>query len=376
MGLELTPIDTAHLSPAVVKVLTGPARAMAAKGVVPMPTPGELVTALYQLALDAEQGIAEAARGTARTLPEKVLAGVVGDTRLDPRVLDWIAPRALGAPALFNSLVNNTTLADETMATLAARASDREVDQIATNEQRMLRFPDIIAAMYTNPYARMSTVDRAVELAVRNQVRVPGLAAWDEIARALDADGRADAERDRRFAQVAAAVTGGDDSVLTRGDAENFNVEDAAELELHLDKATEDVKKPIGEMKVSEKIRLAMLGDGIARAVLIRDPMKIVAIATIKAPKVTDIEAARFAGMSSLHEEVIRYIATRREWTRLYGIKLSLSMNPKTPIHETSRLLPHLREKDLVKVAKSKGVPSAVVSQARKLMMQRSGGKR
>ena len=40
--------------------------------------------------------------------------------------------------------------------------------------------------MYLNKHARMSTVDRAVELAVRNNVRVPGLAAWDEIARALE----------------------------------------------------------------------------------------------------------------------------------------------------------------------------------------------
>ena len=37
--------------------------------------------------------------------------------------------------------------------------------------------------------------------------------------------------------------------------------------------------------------------------------------------------------------------------------------------------LPFLREKDVIRISKSKGVPSAVVAQARKLLMQRRGGK-
>jgi hypothetical protein len=59
---------------------------------------------------------------------------------------------------------------------------------------------------------------------------------------------------------------------------------------------------------------------------------------------------------------------------RLYGIKLSLSKNPKTSISDSAKLLPHLRPKDLEKVAKSKGVPAATVAMARKLIAQRTGG--
>ena len=36
--------------------------------------------------------------------------------------------------------------------------------------------------------------------------------------------------------------------------------------------------------------------------------------------------------------------------------------------------MPFLREKDLTLLSRSKGVPSAIVAQARKLLMQRRGG--
>jgi hypothetical protein len=374
MGLELTPIDRDRLTPAVQKALTGPARLMAARGVMPLPTPGELATALYQLSLDAEAAIAQAAKATAAGLPEKVVAGVLADGKLDARVLDWIAPRALGNPALFDQLIRNPAIADQTVAAIAGKATAAEVDQIANNEQRLLRHPEIIAAMYTNRYARMSTVDRAIELAVRNDIRVPGLAAWDEIARALEAGEPADTAQDSLFEKV---IANADDRGLTEGDAEAVEYGEANDAVL--DRAQqilqeEEDKVPLNQMSISAKIRIATLGNAFERAVLIRDPVKLVAVAAIKSPGVSEIEAARFAGATSLHEEVIRVIASRRDWTRLYGIKLSLSMNPKTPIPDVTRMLPHLRPKDLERVAKSKGVPSAVVAQARKLIIQRGSG--
>ena len=136
-------------------------------------------------------------------------------------------------------------------------------------------------------------------------------------------------------------------------------------------------KVPIGKMSVPSKIRLATIGNAVARGVLVRDPLKAVAVAAIKSPGVSEIEAARYAGNQALCDDVIRYIAGRRDWTRLYGVKMHLIMNPKAPLPEVARMLPHLRDKDLKNVAKSKGVSSAVVAQARKLIMQRNpGGKR
>jgi hypothetical protein len=124
------------------------------------------------------------------------------------------------------------------------------------------------------------------------------------------------------------------------------------------------------------KIRLATLGNAFDRAILIRDPKKIVAMAAVKSPGVTDAEANKWAGLQSLPEDVIGYIANQREWTKLYSIKLSLVNNPKCPVGSAMRLLPHLREKDVDNLARSRGIASALAAQARKLMMQRQGGRK
>jgi hypothetical protein len=321
---------------------------------------------LYQLSLDTESNVAQSARATAVGLPEKLLAGTLAAPAIDPRVLDFFAQLIADKPAVFDAIAMNPSVADATIATLASRAGSREVDQIAQNEQRLLRHPEIIAAMYMNRRARMSTIDRVVELAVRNGVRVPGLAAWDEVARALTGAPPVSADGDAMFAAMAATAVR-DDSALTTGDAEQALPEDDAAAAAAPGE-DEDERK----LTVPMKVRLATLGDAFERGKRIRDPVRMVAMAAIKAPGVTDIEAARYAGNQALPEDVIRYIAANRNWTKLYAVKVSLCRNPKAPIAETTRFLPFLRQKDLTNLSKSKSVPSAVAAQARKLIMQRS----
>jgi hypothetical protein len=376
MSLAHTPLDPSRLSPAAQKALApGPTRMMAARGVLPLPRAGELAAVLYQLALDPETAIAAAARATAEALPDKIVAGVLADTEADPRVLDWLAPRCAANPVLHDALVTAPAVADETIAALAARGDARGVDLIAQNEQRLLRAPAIIAAMYGNPKARMSTVDRAVELAIRNQVKVEGIAAWEELSKViLSGSAAAGSGDDALFAQAIAGVAEVDETPLITGDAETALVGADGELLHQAEPQVDEKKVPISKMSVPSKIRLATIGNAVARGVLVRDPLKAVAVAAIKSPGVTEIEAARYAGNPQLCDDVVRYIAGRRDWTRLYAVKMHLVMNPKTPLPEVTRMLPHLREKDLKNVAKSKGVPSAVTAQARKLMIQRNPG--
>jgi hypothetical protein len=411
--------------------------------------PGDQVAILYQLALDADAGLAQAARGTAANLPEKLLAGTLADPVIDPRVLDFFAGLTADKAAVFDAIVLNPATADPTVASLAGKGGSREVDLISQNEQRVLRHPEIIAAMYMNRRARMSTIDRVVELAVRNNVRVPGLAAWDEVARALTGEATAAGSGVTDDTAFDAVIGARDDSELTTGDAEQAPPEedDPVEsrassrlIELHIsrpqattvrvplrrtrmtigsapasdakladappqwlvvehdDRATITLVRtgerhqlsvnqsamidgakimlaniPFRDLPIPAKIRAATLGDAFIRNEAIRDPLKIVAVAAIKSPGVTDIEAARYARNQSLAEDVVRYIAGNRNWTKLYGVKVSLCRNPKAPIAETARFLPFLRQKDLQNLSKSKGVPSAVAAQARKMLSQRGG---
>jgi hypothetical protein len=371
--IEHTPLLPGALSPAAQKALgPGPARMMSARGMAPL-TPADQLTVLYQLALDADPNLSTAAKATAIGLPDKMLSGALGDASLDPRVIDLFARLVGEKPAAFDVIVQNASVADETIAALAERGGAREIDRIAANEQRLLRHPEIISAMYMNRAARMSTVDRVVELAVRNNVRVPGLAAWDEIARALQHEKpAASVEVDTLIDIAANATTDLDDARHTQGDAERLEEDEALNFERDLLEKTKNI--PIEKLSIPAKIRLAVLGNAFARGVLIRDPIKMVSMAAIKSPAVTEFEAANYAGNANLSDDVMRFIAAKREWTKLYGTKYALCRNPKTPITEAMRLMPFLREKDLIILTKSKGVSSAVVAQARKLLMQRRGG--
>ena len=383
MGLAREPLADAVLTrlsaPAAKALGPGPGRMMAARGLLPLAQPGELVTVLYQLAI-TDPALTMIAQATADALPDKMVAAAFANPAVDPHVLDWMAKRAAKSPALIEALVLAPGVADDTIADLAARGTAAAVDLIAGNEQRLLRCPAIVAAMYGNPAARMSTVDRAVEQAVRAGVRVSGISAWDELARvvtggAAPAAALAAKSEDALFVKALAGAAAIADSVIIAGG--EAAAEDGVAIAEGEDQApaVDDDDVPIQKLSVPAKIRMATIGNAIARAILIRDPMKLVAVAAIKSPSVTDMEAAKYAGNHSLAHDVIRHIAGRRDWTRLYGVKKSLVLNPKTPLTESTKFLMHLRERDLRSIATSKGIPSAVVAQAKKLMASRTGGK-
>src|SRR4051812_12177761 len=156
MTMQHTPLDVSKLSAVAQRALgPGPGRMMAARGLVPLP-PADQAAVLYQLSLETESMLSQSARSTAAAIPAKLPAGPPADPHLDRRVLDFFAQLVPDKPSVFAALAMNPSVADETIATLASRAGSREVDLIATNEQRLLRHPEVIAAMYMNRRARMS----------------------------------------------------------------------------------------------------------------------------------------------------------------------------------------------------------------------------
>ncbi len=361
MALAHTPLEPTQLSPAAQRALApGPARLMAARGLAPLPRPGDLISVLYQLALDSDPTIADAAAKSASELPERILSGALADASVDPRVLDYFAAAARNLPGLLQRIILNQSTANETIAELARFASSAEIDLIAQNEERLLQHPEIIGAMFHNSQGRMSTVDRALELAVRNGIRVPDVPSWDAMVKAIMGAGEpAEAAQDPETTDAAFADA---------TDEPEDRPAEAADTEAKRENV------PVSQMTIPQKIRIATLGNAVARATLIRDPNRLVALAAIKAPGVTDTEAGKYAGNHSLSDDVIKYISSRREWTKSYGVKLSLVQNPKTPIPFAIKLMPHLRERDLRTVSRSRGIPSAVVAQARKLLNQRRRG--
>ncbi|MBK6849362.1 MAG: hypothetical protein IPG96_18130 [Proteobacteria bacterium] len=374
MGLALTALEPGQLSPAVARAVgaqaPAPARMMAARGLAPL-GPLDLVTAIYQLGFDSDPAVAAAAQQTADKLPEPALNAALAGAA-DPRVIDFFALRMIGRPALIERVLLNPRTDDQTFIALAAKlGGDRELEMIAGNEQRLLRCPAIIETLYFNRAARMSTVERLLELAVRNGVELAGIPQFkDMAANILGAAGPA-AGAD----PAATSPTGTSPSPLDAAaiDAIFATVVDGAldgeavgELEFGQQQEREEHADNLSRLPVNAKIRKATLGTAFERAVLIRDPIRMVAEAAIKSPGVSENEAARHAANRNLAEDIIRYIAEKRDWQRSYQIKLALVNNPKCPMAQAMRLLTHLRAGDLRAVARSKNVPSALATAAKR----------
>lgn len=332
------------------------ARLLAAKGLAPAKG-GDLVAVLLQLAADASEAIAGAASTTFAGLPTGVVEAAC-DAPLHPAFLHALALRSVGQDDRLERIVGNPATSPGTLAVLARDCSERLAERIALDERRILSEPRIIEALYKNKNARMSTVDRLIDLAVRNGVKVEGIPTFEAHAQAIAGQLIPEPTEeplpgDAMFAEA-----------LASDDAEDAIETDAVE-------GTEEVKekyKPlafqIAGMTFAEKLRMTLVGNAAARALLVRDSNKIVAMAAISSPQVTEAEAAAVANSRQVSEEVLRYIGNKREWTGNYEIKRSLVFNPKTPVGISMKYLSHLHVADLRTLSKSRGIPAAIKTAA------------
>jgi hypothetical protein len=113
-------------------------------------------------------------------------------------------------------------------------------------------------------------------------------------------------------------------------------------------------------MRVGERIKVAMRGNREERMVLIRDRSKLVSLAVLESPKVTDSEMEGFAAMKNVQETVLRAISTKRNFIKVYGVLRALVNNPKTPLDVALPLVAHLLVKDQRVLASNKNVNETV----------------
>jgi hypothetical protein len=362
----------------------GPMKIMAARGMAPL-RPAELLQAIYQLSFDADPTVRAASEASAAGLPDKIVSPGLAEPLPAP-VLHFFAMKlpAARSEALEKILYNHGT-ADETFVLLAGRLQDRELQIIFENEARILRYPAILEALYGNPEARMSSVNRAIELCARNGVRVEGIPSFDEVAKSITEDPEAKtASSDGAFAGALASA----EQAAARGHPADADLD--GERDGERDGDVDAPPPPDGEpasggkrksmvidftrLKLYEKIRLATLGNEYCRQNLMRDPNRMVAMAAVRSPRITDAEIVKAAGNRSVCEDVIRYIANQRDLTKAYPVKLSLVQNPKCPVALSMKFLPLLQGDDLKQLARSKNVPSALSTAARRLMQTRKPG--
>lgn len=122
----------------------------------------------------------------------------------------------------------------------------------------------------------------------------------------------------------------------------------------------------IAAMSPPQRLSLAMRGTRVDRAILIRDPNKIVSVAVLSSPKVTDSEVESIAKMANVSEDVLRIIGRTRAWMKNYAIVSALTRNAKTPVAVSLNLLPRLLEKDVKTLTTDRNVPDVLRLAARK----------
>ncbi len=377
----LLPLDESELSPAVQRLVGTQAPAamkqMAARGLAPLP-PRDLVVALYQLALVGDETIRTAAAASAGKLPDPVLK-VALPAALPPQVLHFLAQKLAGRREAVELLLRNRALPDASVEYLASACGPDELDIISQDEQRMLRFPAIIAALYMNPRARASMALRAVELAARNGVTVD-IPGFEDVVASLngvtltaadDADFLAVVPESVAMLPPAQQETGEPDPVhMTQEEIEKAQAEEEAGLFVS-GKTEVEKKKRFEDLAIPLQIRAATMGNAFDRAVAIRSSIRTVSMAAARSPGLRINEVVKFAANRALHEDVIRYISNKKEWVQLASIKLALLNNNKTPLGTAMRFLAYVTARELKFLAKSKNIPGPLQKAAKDLVQKR-----
>ena len=128
----------------------------------------------------------------------------------------------------------------------------------------------------------------------------------------------------------------------------------------------------LGKMTVSQRVQFAIKGGSEARRTLIKDTNKVVQRAVLQSPRLTDQEVEAFASMSSLTDEILRLIATNRNFRKNYVVVKNLLNNAKTPLDVSLNMLPMLNPIDLKRLTTNKNVPETLRTTAVKLQKQRA----
>ena len=131
----------------------------------------------------------------------------------------------------------------------------------------------------------------------------------------------------------------------------------------------------LAAMNFPQRLKAALKGTREHRAILIRDPNKLICATVLASPKVSVPEVESFARMQNVSEDVLRIIGGNRAWLKSYGVVLALTKNPKTPLALSMQLMTRLTAKDLAKLSVDRNVPEALRISSRKKVVSNQSGK-
>lgn len=331
-------------------------KVLAAEGAIPLETK-ELFEVLAILLKDENPEIQEKAKATLESLSENMVVSYLQSRNANPAVLEFYLEKSLQDKnyEIFERVVKNPQISDELLLLAAKKADKKGIEILAENQVRIIASRELIEAIKENP-----------------ESPEPVKALMNEWLRIYYREG----------AEAEARIVEEEEKILE--EIEEIDEEILEEIEELKEEFIEEIKEveeirniftltwdQIKKLTVPEKIKLALMGTKMHRAILIRDPNKIVVEAVLQSPKLTEAEIQTFLRMKGLPAEVVQKIANMREWLRSYSIIVSLVKHPKTPPHVAFNLLPRLMKKDLVDISRSREIPEVVRRAAQNLLQRK-----
>lgn len=367
----------------------------AARGGLAVP-PQEMIEILVYLATE-NKVFAQQARMTLAGWEENSAREAAASPATCKEVLYYLADPQNLRPGLLPLLLENPSVSAESIMTLAVSAT-REQVEVMLSSARVNAALEILNVLASNPNLTEAETKAIGEKASmldapgtkRGDATEPGDGTSDDSEEALKAylsEHAAEivAEAGKAFqpiggaheevaseAQATPATTV--DTGVAAGVQGGAAAPKRAPLKkwiLNADEQRGSALQKISKLDIKGRIQLAMKGNKEERSLLIRDGTKIVALAVLESPKVTDGEVERFAGQKNVLESVLRAIPMKRRFIKQYPVIRNLTSNPRTPIDVSLGLIKHLLMQDLRHLSGNKEVSDTVRKLAMKMFRQK-----
>jgi hypothetical protein len=326
-------------------------RLMAAQGALPL-GPADLADLLEFLLHDVDEEIRDGSSATLLAFPAADMQPLAKDRASPPGLLAWILSQR-EERELKEVVLQNTALADEAIEAQAATLPEELAELVVINQTRLLRRTSLLEALEQNQNLSKDQRRRLREL--RESFHI--------------------GEQPPPAAAVPPPAAPPPPPTLEEPEEEPPPPATEAEaLARYLSEEEQQEKEKISavqriyRLNTAEKLITALKGTREERAVLVRDPNRLVSAAVLGSPKLTDVEIESFAGMKSLSDEVLRRIGNHREWMKRYGVVANLVKNPRTPLAISLGLVSRLNPRDIKSLTMDRNVPEVVRKQAQKFV--------
>lgn len=381
----------------MIKQSAVPANLMrtAARGALALP-PAEMLEILVHLSEHALFG--QQARLTLAEWDEKSAYAVLADPATPASVVEYFSDPANRRPVLIPALIENPAVDDLRLLEIAQTAS-REVARLMLHSERVQNSAIVLHALEANPNCDAAQHELINSALTGLREAIQQSAEAEESAPAEDLSELPElTEFLRKFAKEIEAEQNKAFELVRSDHDEPDELADLIELSAPASDAVvagESTKaavarvpaKPpeqkristlqkIAALNVGERVQLAMKGTKDERFILIRDGSKIVSLAVLESPKVTDQEVETFAAMKNVQEAVLRGIAGKRKFMKNYAVIRTLVNNPRTPFDLALPLMQHLLVMDLKHLSMNKNVGDTLRKVAVKMFRDKTTNKK